>query len=128
MMYIMLNFISVPLDVMYIILKASATAFSPSQPFLQLKISLSSSRTVPPQSVSPTIQNIHGPYFCMNSQDNKLFPQKPILTMLHLINLHSPPPLNNMLILHNMTTQDQQLPCLLRQYLVALHTNIFATL
>ena len=34
-----------------------------------------------------------------------------------------PPHLNNMLILHNLTTQDQQLPCLLRQYLVALHTK-----
>ena len=96
---------------MFISLKVSVTAFSPWQQFLQLRTSPLSSEIVPPQYVSPTIPNIHGPCSCMNCQHSKLFPPCHNLRMPHLLKPHSPLPLNNMLTLHsNLIPQDQQPP------------------
>ena len=56
------------------------------------------------------ILHIHCPCSCMNPQHNKPFSPWHKIRMLHLVEPHSPLHLNCMLMLHTLSTQDQQLP------------------
>jgi hypothetical protein len=74
------------------------------------------------------ILHIHCPCSCMNPQHNKPFSPWHKIRMLHLVEPHSPLHLNCMLMLHTLSTQDQQLPNPLRPDSITLRTKISATL